>query len=332
MESSENNAFKIQNCLEHTFRREIEKDVHNGMVSARKSLPSKYFYDARGSKIFDDICHLPEYYPTRTELSILRNSVSGIMATFHEGDLVELGPGAHLKIQILLDALARSRRKLTRYIPIDVSRSALINSARELSDLYPEVEVFAVVADFMQPLNVMPDDRMKLIIIFGGTIGNLDEEESIGFLRSVAGTMKMDDRFLFGLDMIKSRDILESAYNDSQGITAEFNRNILSVINRELNANFDPSLFKHVAFFNEERDRVEMHLQARKDMAVEINDLDLPVTLKKGEMIRTEICRKFSRESAEKMLSASGLEVSEWFTDAKEWFSLVEAKIKVNPG
>jgi L-histidine N-alpha-methyltransferase len=253
-DGSQDSAFKIRNCLEHSFRREIKKDVHNGMVSARKSLPSKYFYDDRGSRIFDDICHLPEYYQTRTELSILRNSVSRIMEAFHEGDLVELGAGANLKIQILLDALAKSRWKFTRYIPIDVSRSALVNSARELSDLYPEIEVVAVVADFMHPLNVIPDSPLKLIILFGGTIGNLDEEESITFLRSVARTMKRDDRFLFGLDMIKSAEVLESAYNDSQGVTAEFNRNILNVVNRELNANFDPSLFKHVAFFNEERD------------------------------------------------------------------------------
>jgi L-histidine N-alpha-methyltransferase len=322
----DNTGYELQNYLEDTFRQEIKRDVLNGLTSTNKSIPSKYFYDEKGSRIFDEICHLPEYYPTRTELSILKNAAEGIMANFQSGDMIELGSGANRKIRMLLDAAGSSGRSSIRYIPVDVSRAALTDAVGELIGIYPDLEVLGIVADFIHHINVIPNSRPKLIIFFGSTIGNLNEEESISFLRSVRGIMHTGDRLLFGLDMIKPKEMLEAAYNDSQGTTAKFNRNILSVINRELNANFSSSLFDHVAFFNRERERVEMHLKTRKNMSVEINDLDLTLKLKEGDTIHTEICRKFSRESAGKMISEAGLTVAKWHTDPKEWFSLVEVE------
>ena len=327
---SNKTSYELQNYLDDTFRQEIKRDVLNGLTSTKKSLPSKYFYDEKGSKIFDEICLLPEYYPTRTELSILKNAADGIMANFQGGDMIELGSGANRKIRKLLDAAGISGASSIRYIPVDVSKKALTDAVEELISIYPELEVLGIVADFIHHINVIPNSRHKLIIFFGGTIGNLDEEESISFLSSVRGTMKRGDGFLFGLDMIKPKEVLEAAYNDSQGTTAEFNRNILRVINRELNANFCSSFFDHVAFFNRERERVEMHLKTRKDISVDISDLDLTVELKKGEMIHTEICRKFTRESAGRMISAAGLTVAKWYTDPKGWFSLVEVNTLKN--
>lgn len=324
--NSANTGYELQNYLEDTFRQEIKRDVLNGLTSTNKYIPSKYFYDEKGSRIFDEICHLPEYYPTRTELSILKNAAEGIMANFQGGDMIELGSGANRKIRMLLDAAGPSGQSSIRYIPVDVSRTALTGAVEELIGIYPDLEVLGIVADFIHHINVIPNSRPKLIIFFGGTIGNLDEEESISFLKSVKGIMKKGDRLLFGLDMIKPKELLEAAYNDSQGRTAEFNRNVLRVINRELNANFSSSVFDHVAFFNRERERVEMHLRTRNDMSVEINDLDLTIKLMKGETIQTEICRKFSRESAGKMISEAGLTIAKWYTDPKGWFSLVEVE------
>jgi L-histidine N-alpha-methyltransferase len=325
-------SYELQNYLEDTFRHEIKRDVLNGLTSAKKSIPSKYFYDEKGSRIFDEICNLPEYYPTRTELSILKNAAEGIMANFQGGDIIELGSGANRKIRMLLDAAGNSGCSSIRYIPVDVSQQALTDAVEELISIYPELEVLCIVADFIHHINVIPNSRPKLIVFFGGTIGNLDEEESISFLRSVRRIMKRGDRFLFGLDMIKSKEVLEAAYNDSQGTTAEFNRNILHVINRELNANFSSSFFDHVAFFNSEKERVEMHLKTSKDISVDISDLDFKFELKEGETIHTEICRKFSRESAGRMISEAGMAVTNWHTDPKGWFSLVEvATLNNNP-
>ena len=323
-------GYELQNYLEDTFRHEIKRDVLNGLTSTNKSIPSKYFYDEKGSRIFDEICHLPEYYPTRTELSILKNAAEGIMANFQGGDMIELGSGANRKIRMLLDAAGPSERSSIRYIPVDVSGTALTGAVDELIGIYPDLAVLGIVADFIHHINVIPNSRPKLIIFFGGTIGNLNEEECISFLKSVRGIMNIGDRFLLGLDMIKPKEVLEAAYNDSQGTTAEFNRNILRVINRELNANFSSSVFDHVAFFNRERERVEMHLKTRKDISVDISDLNLTVELKEGETIHTEICRKFSRESAGKMISEAGLTVAKWYTDPKGWFSLVEVETLIN--
>jgi L-histidine N-alpha-methyltransferase len=324
LQLSKSQRFELRNYMTDSFYEELSNDVLTGLTAEQKYLPSKYFYDERGSMLYDQICTLPEYYLTRTELSILNQQSNGIMEPIGRGDLVELGSGANWKISKLIDAADDPQGAHLRYIPVDVSESALIAASEDLLNNYPRLKVLGIVADFTCHMHVIPNDFCKLILFFGSTIGNLSETASDDFLQSVADSMNPEDRFLIGLDMIKPKTILEAAYNDAQGVTSAFNKNVLQVINRELHADFDPSVFEHRAFYNEEKERVEMHLRANQKTTVEIKDLDLSVELEKGESIHTEICRKFSEENALKMFSEVELKVEHWFTDSKEWFSLVE--------
>jgi len=246
------------------------------------------------------------------------------MEPFESGDLVELGSGANWKICKLMDAAKEPHGENMRYVPVDVSESALVAASVDLINKYQKLRVLGIIADYTRHMNVIPSDFSRLIIFFGSSIGNFSEEESQIFLRTIANSMKPGDRFLIGLDMIKQKTVLEAAYNDSQGVTSEFNKNVLHVINRELNADFDVSAFDHVAFYNEEKEQVEIHLQANQRTSAEIKDLNLSVPFEEGETIHTEICRKFSKESAIKMFSEAGLSVEQWFTDPKGWFSLLE--------
>jgi L-histidine N-alpha-methyltransferase len=315
---------EIHNYIRQSFEREITIDVLTGLTADQKYIPSKYFYDERGSLLFEQICKLPEYYLTCTEFSILKEKAEVIMEPFVRGDLIELGSGANWKIRELIDAANEQQELHIRYVPVDVSESALIAAAEGLLTQYPKLKVLGIVADFTRHLTSIPKEVPKMIILFGSTIGNFSERESYTFLQSVANSLKPGDRFLIGLDMVKEKSILEAAYNDARGITSDFNKNILQVINRELHADFNPSSFDHLAFFNKEKEQVEMHLRASQRTLVEVKDLDLSVTFEEGETIHTEICRKFSKESAITMFSEAGLAVERWFTDSKGWFSLVE--------
>ena len=317
-------CIEIKDYLDSTSQSEIRKDVFNSLTAKQKFIPSKYFYDASGSQLFEEICLLSEYYLTRAEMGILQESASDIMKPFRGGDLIELGSGANWKIRLLLDAVEMTNGGSTRYVPVDISRTALISASEELLEMYPKLKVLGIVADFIYHMEVIPNHRPKLIIFFGSTIGNLSKEDRRTFLKGVTDSMKEDDWFLIGLDMLKPIEILEAAYNDSQGITAKFNRNILSVVNKELKADFSKSDFDHLAFFNREEERVEMHLQANRDMHVKLNEIDLTVEIKKGETIHTENCYKFSREKAEDIFSEAKLKVTDWFMDDRERFSLVK--------
>ena len=261
-------------------------------------------------------------------MSILKHASAKIMGSFRRGDIVELGSGANRKIRLILDAVSKESWTHYRYVPVDVSETALIEASEELLEIYPELEVLGIVADFTAHMNAIPSDRPRLIIFFGSTIGNFNEQDRNRFLRLVADSMKPEDRFLIGFDMIKPRKTLEAAYNDSLGVTSAFNKNVLNVLNRELNADFNPSHFKHVAFFNEERSRVEMHLQARQDIEVAVSDLELVIEFNKDETIHTEICNKFSKEDIRIMADDVGLEIDQWFFDSKGWFSLAELVLK----
>jgi L-histidine N-alpha-methyltransferase len=314
----------VENHLRKEAQSQIAQDVMRGLLSQQKSIPSKYFYDARGSRLFEQICSLPEYYQTRTEMSILRTEAEILTRGFENGDLVELGSGANWKIRTLLEAMGRSRRSHTRYVPIDVSETALISASRHLLDLYPELTVQAIVGDFTSHLPHLPSGRMKLLLFFGSTLGNLTKGESQKFLREVAATLSPPDRFLLGLDMVKPERILNAAYNDSQGITEQFNKNVLLVVNRELGANFDPDDFDHVAFFNPEDEQVEMHLRANRPVSVEILDSAVTVAVDEGETIHTEVCRKFTRQSATEMVLEAGMRIARWHSDPDEWFSIAE--------
>ncbi len=315
----------VRNGFEEDPADPMAQDVLKGLTADQKYIPSRYFYDERGSKLFELICNLPEYYPTRMELRLLAAHAGEILRGFGPGDLVELGAGANRKIRILLDALGPLRRAGVRYVPVDVCGPALLESAAQLATVYPEVTVERVVADFTRDLHRLHSSHPKIVLFLGSTIGNLDQKEALAFLQSVAAMLHPGDRFLLGLDTVKPVEIIEAAYNDSRKITADFNKNILLVINREFQAAFNLADFDHLAFFNDEQERVEMHLRARRDLCVDVNALRISITLERGETIRTEICRKFRPDSAEKMIRDAGMEVSHWYSDPQGWFSLLEA-------
>jgi L-histidine N-alpha-methyltransferase len=351
--ATEDRRIEVRNFFADRYADELMTDVRRGLTARQKYLPSKYFYDERGSRLFEDICRLPGYYPTRTEMSILRASAAEIMTPLGGCDIVELGAGADWKVRILIDAAtcpsgpegvaakggwtggaarAGCNGRAVRYVPFDVSEAALSEAAQGLTESYPALRVVCVVADFTVGLEeVMASLEApgpKLFLFLGSTIGNLTEEESKEFLSGIAGAMTGSDRLLLGLDMVKPKGILEAAYNDSEGITEEFNKNILRVVNRELGADFDAGDFDHHAFFSEKDEQVEMHLVSRRDINVEIPALDLTVSVLAGETIHTEICRKFTRASATAIFEHAGLLADRWFTDPKEWFSVVELKTR----
>jgi L-histidine N-alpha-methyltransferase len=318
---------EIRRHLDRSFRAEFIKDISTGLNAPRKSIPSKYFYDERGSQLFEKICSLPEYYPTRTEMSILKMSAPLIMKSFDTGDIIELGSGANWKIRMLLDAAGPSKLSALRYIPVDVSETALTEASEELLKIYPGLKVLGIVADFTVHLDAVPCERTKLIFFLGSTIGNFDENMRVKFLKLVASSMNHGDSFLVGFDMLKPRETIEAAYNDARGVTSEFNKNILHVINRELNADFKTSHFDHVAFFNREKDRIEMHLRANRNTRVSIDDLELELNIDKDETIHTENSCKFSREGVRELVSKAGLDIKNWYSDENGWYSLTELSL-----
>ena len=311
------------NYMDGRYKNDIARDAQQGLTALQKYIPCKYFYDAHGSKLFEYICRLPEYYPTRTELSILREIAPELMGTFAHKDLVELGSGASLKIRVLLNAAGESNRTTLRYIPVDISVSAVIEASKDLLEQYPELQVLGVVADFTCQLDVLPTERPLMFCFLGSTIGNMGGDESMSFLQTVSKNMRLDDRLLVGFDMVKSRETMEAAYNDSKGVTAEFNKNVLNVLNSELKANFDLSHFDHLAFFNEAESRIEMYLRANRDVLVKLESLDMEVEFKKGETIHTENSKKFTKKSIEDMVKPAGLSIQNWYSDPDGWFSLV---------
>jgi L-histidine N-alpha-methyltransferase len=315
---------EILNCSSDTFDKDLKRDVSAGLSQKNKSLPSRYFYDDRGSELFEQICSLPEYYLTRTELSILRQKGEEITATFRGGDLVELGAGGSLKVRTLLESFYRSDRTDIRYVPVDVDESALVGAARELQTDYPDLKIFGIVGDITRDLTKIPSAKQQLFTFFGSTIGNFTQSQSREFFQSVARLMGSGDRFIVGVDLMKPRAVLERAYNDARGITSRFNKNILAVINRELDGNFNLDHFDHLAFFNEAELQIESYLRANRRISVTINRLDMRFEMEDGETIHTEISRKFTRERVARMVTGTGLTINRLFTDPKDWFALIE--------
>jgi L-histidine Nalpha-methyltransferase len=301
------------------LRDAMERDVRSGLRRAPKVIPPVYFYDDRGSRLFDEITRLPEYYPTRAERSILDAHAKDIVEQSSADTLVELGAGTCDKSRLLLDALASAGR-LARFVPLDVSESTLWEAARSLAEDYPELEVRGMVGDFHLHLDEVPDGGRRLVAFLGGTIGNLDPGQRRQFLTGLSTFMTADDRLLLGTDLIKDRQRLVDAYDDASGVTAEFNRNVLRVLNRELGADFTPELFDHVAKWNENDQRIEMWLRSVTDQQVRVGDLDLDVSFAEGEEMLTEISTKFSPESLQAELGECGFEVEAvWTSDGDEF-------------
>jgi len=311
---------------ENDLRAAMAEDVRRGLTAEQKSVPPKYFYDDTGSELFERITELPEYYQTRTELAILQGIADGIARDFGFDEVVELGSGSSKKTVAVLDALDR-RGHLNRFLPFDVNREMVGQAAAALLERYPAIQVYGVVGDFQRDLAHLPPAEGRRVVLFlGGTIGNLDVHERRIFLSQVAALIGDDGRLLLGVDLVKDRGRLEAAYDDSAGVTAAFNRNILRVINRELGADFAVDQFRHWAFYNDSQSRIEMHLVPDTIQQAYVRDLDLRVTVRPDETIWTEISCKFSEESVRTELASAGLSLDRWFTDPEGLFAVVLAK------
>jgi L-histidine Nalpha-methyltransferase len=296
----------------------LRADVLNGLTRTPKTLPPKWFYDALGSELFDRITELHEYYPTRAEREILLGRAAEITGASGARTLVELGSGSSDKTRHLLDAMPG----LHAYVPVDVSESALRQAGEALVAERPGLEVHALIADFTAGIRLPETPGPRLVAFLGGTIGNLVPEERAAFLTSVRALLAPGDALLLGTDLVKDEGVLVAAYDDAAGVTAAFNKNVLSVMNRELGADFDPGAFDHVAVWDAEREWIEMRLRSRTAQTVKVPALDLAVDFAAGEELRTEVSAKFRREGVKAELATAGLNLTHWWTDAEGRFAL----------
>jgi L-histidine N-alpha-methyltransferase len=303
----------------------LAEDVREGLSCPFKELPPKYFYDARGSKLFEQITELPEYYPTRAERSILESGAADIVAAAGPTTLIELGSGAAAKTRYLLDAM-RDAGSLETYVPVDISEEITRRVAEELVSEYDGLRVHGVVCDYETHLERVPREEGGLIAFLGGTVGNFRPGPRRSFLARIATLMYPGDRFLLGTDLVKDPGVLEAAYNDSQGITAEFNKNVLRVLNRELDAGFEPEAFEHVAFWDADNEWIDIRLRSLVEQFIDIRDLDMQVHFARNEEMRTEISTKFTRERLEASYADAGLQLVEWWTDPEGLFALSLAR------
>jgi L-histidine N-alpha-methyltransferase len=298
----------------------LRDDVAHGLRQTPKSLPPKWFYDEVGSDLFDQITRLPEYYPTRTEATILRVHAAEVAAVTGADTLVELGSGTSEKTRMLLGALYKGR--LRRFIPFDVDAGVLQTAGAAIVSEYPGIDVDAVCGDFEQHLSEIPSGGTRLIAFLGSTIGNLTPGPRAEFLASLSAVMSRGDSLLLGTDLVKDVERLVRAYDDSAGVTAAFNRNVLAVVNRELDADFHPDAFGHVARWNSEDERIEMWLRSSQAQRVHVGDLDLTVDFGAGEEMLTEVSCKFRRDGVADELAEAGLTLTQWWTDPNDDFGL----------
>jgi len=306
----------------------MEREVRLGLTAKPKELAPKYFYDERGSRLFEQITELPEYYPTRAERQILAaRSVEIVAAAGEPGTLVELGSGSAAKTRHLLDAM-RDAGCLATYVPVDISEEITHATARSLVEEYRGLSVRGLVCDFEQDLERIPNGGDgRLVAFLGGTIGNLYPEPRRRFLTRIGALLEPGDRILLGTDLVKERSRLEAAYDDSEGVTAEFNKNVLLVLNRRLGGDFDPEMFEHVARYDSEAARMDIRLRSLAKQTVRLDGLDLTVRFAAGEEMRTEISSKFTREGLEGVYREAGLRPDGWFTDSAGDYALSLASV-----
>ncbi|MGA7055531.1 MAG: L-histidine N(alpha)-methyltransferase [Mycobacterium sp.] len=299
----------------------LRRDVFDGLQKTPKSLPPKWFYDSVGSDLFDQITRLPEYYPTRAEAEILQARSTEIAVASEADTLVELGAGTSEKTRQLLDAL-RARGSLRGFVPFDVDANMLSATAAAIQAEYPGIEIKAVCGDFEEHLNEIPEGGRRLFVFLGSTIGNLTPGPRAEFLATLAALMRPGDTLLLGTDLVKDTDRLVRAYDDAAGVTARFNRNVLAVVNRELDADFDVDAYQHVARWNTEEERIEMWLQSNRRHRVRVGALDLDVEFEVGEEMLTEVSCKFRRDGVRAELAEAGLHAIRWWTDRADDFGL----------
>ncbi|WP_329569839.1 L-histidine N(alpha)-methyltransferase [Kitasatospora sp. NBC_01266] len=316
-------AFELTRLLptDH-FAQALRSDVRHGLTAPAKWLPPKWFYDKRGSELFEDITKLPEYYPTRAERAILTERAAEIARATRARTLVELGSGSSEKTRLLLDAL-RALGTLETYVPVDVSESALREAGQALAGEYPELAIHGVVSDFTASLGLpRAAHAPKLVAFLGGTLGNLLPAERAGFLAALRAELAPGDALLLGTDLVKDPAVLVAAYDDAAGVTAEFNKNLLNVLNRELNAGFDPGAFEHVARWDPEQEWIEMRLRSRAAQRVAIPALAMAVDFAEGEELRTEVSAKFRRDKVAAELAEASFTLRHWWTDPEGRFGL----------
>ncbi|MEH2409418.1 L-histidine N(alpha)-methyltransferase [Nostoc sp.] len=304
-------------------------DVVKGLTQTPKSLPPSYFYDDRGSDLFEQICDLPEYYLTRTETTILQQFASEIAKITGACELVELGSGSSSKTRILLDAYQNLGYPL-HYLPIDVSRGMLESSAKQLLEDYPLLQVYALAGTYELALAQLLPTQLpsRMICFIGSSLGNLRPDECDVFFSQITEALQVGEYFLLGIDLRKPKQILEPAYNDSQGVTAAFNLNMLEHLNQRFEGNFDTTQFEHWAFYNESEHQIEMHLRSRRSQIVELRALNLKVNFTLGETILTEISRKFDLNTIKPQLTAQGLLPLHVWTDPNQWFGLLLCQLQ----
>jgi L-histidine N-alpha-methyltransferase len=303
----------------------LADELAASLTTEPKSIPTKYLYDDRGSKLFDAICDLPEYYPTRTELALLQQVAGEIVERTQPSDVIEFGSGTSRKTRVLLSALERAGMAV-RYMPMDVNEWMMRRTAVALLREYPALRVHGVVGDYNRDLGCIPKGTDRLVVFLGSTVGNLTPAATVEFLDNVRARLVEGEHLLLGVDLVKPVDVLEAAYNDSAGVTAEFNLNILNVLNRELDADFDLDDFEHVAYFDAEASQIEIFLEARRAHSVSIGKLGRSVAFARGERVQTEISRKFTRESVQNDLTTTGYQLDRWYTPPNGYFGLALAR------
>lgn len=319
---------RIDVCLDQDgVPASMAREIREGLTRSPKSLPSKYFYDERGSRLFERITRLPEYYLTRSECALLEEQAGEIARLTRARELVELGAGSARKTWMLIEA-GLGEGSLRRYLLVDVSVEAARAAARETARRYPDLQVHALIGDFERHLGRVPEGDSRMVALLGSTIGNFRADEAVDFVTKVGCLLERGDWMLLGTDLVKDRETLEAAYNDSQGVTAEFNVNILNVINRHLGGDFDTEAFEHVSFYNEEASRIETYLRPSSPQRVRLEQIDLDVEFRAGEMLRTEVSHKFTRIAVERMLRQAGMRLEHWFTDGEEAYALSLARMR----
>lgn len=321
--------FAIERHLEGDSRSTLVADVRRGLGACPKNLPAKYLYDERGALLFDAICDQPEYYPTRTEERMLAEMADEAIRICRPNQLVELGSGASRKTRLLLDALSESGGDQPSYVPVDVSAEMLSRSADAVRRDYPELAVHAIVGDYERDLRCLPPADRRMVIFLGSTIGNFTEIDARRFLRSLRAQLSRGDWLLMGFDLVKPVEVLNAAYNDAAGVTADFNKNVLHVLNRELDANFDLDSFRHDAFFNAGASQIEMHLRTDRRQLVSIPGAGLEIAFAAGESVRTEISRKFTKSSATGLVAGAGFAPRHWYQSSDGYFALLLASAAV---
>lgn len=304
------------------------QDVISGFNNIPKSIPARYFYDTKGSQLFEQICKLPEYYPTRTEASILKQYAAEIASQVRVNELVELGSGSSTKTRYLLDAYCSSQKDLI-YSPVDVSGNILESSAIALLKNYPQLKIRGKVATYDQALQGLKSESLgsKMIVFLGSSIGNFEPDQCDRFLDQITKALNPGDYFLLGIDLQKHKDILEAAYNDAQGVTAAFNLNMLQHLNNRFNGNFNSDLFTHQAVYNSAEHQIEMYLTSQHEQSVVLKDIGLNIEIKQSEKILTEISRKFNLEVMQEYLSNFNFNTIQAYTDTQQKFGLMLLKV-----